>query len=245
MKTKGRAFVVDTETTGQREGMQVIELAYAPLHVTDGPVRYGTIFYSRYKPTLDITPEAMACHNILAEDLAECPPSSEAVLPESAEFIVAHNADYDWEALGKPNVKRICTLALARKYFPGGGHKLAQMMYRILPPKEARKFVTGSHCAKDDLRCCALLLSAIVDRIGPENVTTWEGLWEVCELAREPDVWTFGKHRDERIDDTPKGYIRWAIDNLTNPDPYLVRKLRRILGEPLECTQTLEPSQSS
>ena len=52
-------------------------------------------------------------------DLIDCDPSYTVKLPPDAEYIIGHNVDFDWKALGQPNVKRICTQALARHGCPG------------------------------------------------------------------------------------------------------------------------------
>lgn len=223
------AYILDTETTGQKQGQQqVIELAYAELKLH--PVRFKSIRTQRFLPSCDILPEAMAVHGILITDLAGLLPSASAKIPQ-CDYIVGHSVDYDWEALAKPDVKRICTLALSRRYFPGGSHSLGAMMYRIMPPQLARELLRKQHEAYSDLACCALLLDSLVTAIGLSETADWEELWKISEEAREPLVWAFGKHNGQPIEDAGRGYWRWAVENLTEPDLYLIRKLKRLLGD--------------
>jgi hypothetical protein len=39
-------------------------------------------------------------------------------LPADATYLIGHNIDFDWGAIGQPDIKRICTLALSRKVWP-------------------------------------------------------------------------------------------------------------------------------
>ena len=52
------------------------------------------------------------------EELVDCPPASNFRLPKDLQYLIGHNIDFDWQAVGQPDVKRICTLALARKVWP-------------------------------------------------------------------------------------------------------------------------------
>ncbi len=230
-------YILDTETTGWPEAeLEAIELAYAELKLDAGPLRYGTIWAGYYKPEREILAAARAAHNILDQELEGCPPSDTARIPGDAEYIVAHNVDYDWHAIGCPDVKRICTLALCRRYYPGGSHSIGSMMYRLLAQQEAKLLLTKAHSAKADLRCCAVILAALLEKL--PQVTSWESLWSISEDAREPLEWTFGKYKGQSIESTPSDYLRWGLANMTEADQYLRRKMARVLEERNKCKPT-------
>src|SRR5690606_38893005 len=102
-----------------------------------------------YKPSKPSTFGAMAVHHILPHELEGCPPSSECKLPADAEYIVGHNVDYDWEAVGKPNVKRICTCAMARWVWPeADSHSQSALLYMTLGATDRiRKRLMDAHRA--------------------------------------------------------------------------------------------------
>jgi exodeoxyribonuclease X len=183
-------MLLDTETT-DTDAPDVIQLAYTPL--IDSPLSdVKGAMQLRFKPTKPISLGAMATHHIIAKDLENCPlwPGAWAP-PEDCEYIIGHSVDFDWKAIGKPNVKRICTLALARKAWPGlDSHKLSALMYHIYPHPMAREFVRGAHDAVVDVDLLARLLFVLVDAFG--RPATWEKLWEISEDARVPTHMTFG-----------------------------------------------------
>jgi exodeoxyribonuclease X len=75
-------------------------------------------FVQRYNPGKPITLGALVTHHIMDEELVDCPLVASFTPPGHVDYIIGHNVDFDWEVIGKPEVKRICTLALARKLWP-------------------------------------------------------------------------------------------------------------------------------
>jgi DNA polymerase III, epsilon subunit and related 3''-5'' exonucleases len=75
-------------------------------------------FVQRYRPEKKIELGAIAVHHILDEDLADCPPANTFHLPSETEYLVGHSIDFDWEVIGRPEVKRICTYAMSRRLWP-------------------------------------------------------------------------------------------------------------------------------
>jgi exodeoxyribonuclease X len=227
----GCAYILDTETTDAGDAPEVIQLAimgpmYTPL--TDAPT--ATF---RYKPGKPISIGAMATHNIIAEDLEASPPWVGYTLPSDCAYIIGHAIDFDWRAIGSPNVKRICTLALSRSLWPDiDSHKLTALMYHIHSHKFARALVKGAHDAEADVCLCLRLLLHLYEEQF-DDAMNWEQIWRMSEEARIPKVFSFGKYKGEEISHIKAvdgGYINWCLSgkcDLVNEDEYLRRALTR------------------
>ncbi len=230
MQQQAEVIIFDTETTGFKDA-EIIEAAWL---VVDHPTTLHFIegYHERFKPTKPIELGALSTHHILAEELEDCRPSAEFRLPEGLRFLVGHNVDYDWEVAGKPDVKRICTLALSRWLWPDiDAHNQTAMMYFLCTDhKWVRDAVKQAHSALHDVRNCQVVLSNIIYEIqmreGPDaDPLTWDRLWEISEVARIPTKMTFGKHKGEKIEDIPYSYVSWLMRQ-PDLDPYLEKALR-------------------
>jgi hypothetical protein len=79
---------------------------------------------------------------------------------------------------------------------------------------------------------CWLILTHIITKIG--EPATWEEVWKLCEEARVPTVFSFGKFKGEAISDVrarDPGYIRWCLSgkcDIVNGDPYWQKALKEI-----------------
>lgn len=229
-----KAYIADTETTGhyeEQEKPEVIELAYAEVRASDFALL--ELFSGRFRPACPITFGAMAVHHIIPSDLEGCPPSSEAKLPADCDYLIGHNIDYDWKALGSPPlIKRIDTLAIARRVWESSpGHSLGACLYRVLDPAVAREHLRYAHSAIADVSMCHILLKHFCSLPGVEGeVMSWEELWEWSEACRIPRMWTFGKYRGRKIghefgvNQPDRGYHAWCARQL-EMDPYLKKAL--------------------
>jgi len=216
------AILFDTETTGLTEP-EIIEAAWIQL---SDPICIDeqNYFEQRYKPSKPIELGALATHHIYDEELQDCPPSSSFSLPEGTEYIIGHNVDYDWGAIGKPDVKRICTKALSCSLWPeADSHSQSAMIY-LLERVGAREMLKNAHSALTDIRNCWYLLHHITLKLC-DSITDWESLWLASEAARIPKVMPFGKHRGIKITDLPSDYKQWMLRQ-PDVDPYLVKALR-------------------
>lgn len=217
------AIVLDTETTGFDEP-RVVELATAEIIARPGPTfAMGAAVVERFKPPKPIQLGAMATHHIIPADLEECPPTPDKFdLPR---FIVAHNADFDWQAVGAPeDVKRIDTLALAREAWPDlDSYSLPALTYHLYPHAEARELLKNAHSAAADIAlcfhvfCCALLTIQTEAPLG-----SWGAIWKLSEACRVPKRMTFGKHEGAPIADVPRDYAEWYARQ-DETDPYLIK----------------------
>lgn len=218
------AVILDTETTTAKatdeRPLEVMELAYRDCHTRD-------LFHKRYKPSMPPQWGALAVHGITMEEVEACQPSAQARhdAPHQASYWIGHNIDFDWQALGSPPVKRICTLALSRALWPEmDSHTLTAMMYFIkgATPK-TREELRSAHSAEADIDFCETLLQTVM---AVTKERTLEGLWELSEDARIPKTMTFGKFKGEPIAKVDRGYASWYARQ-PDTDPYVLIAFRR------------------
>lgn len=218
------AIIIDTETTGF-DNPEVIELAYVNYPEDEGDCG----FRARFKPSRPIEWGALATHHILPEDLVDCPASEGAFarVPE-VDYFIGHGVDFDWGILGRPQVKRICTLAMARNLWPEvDSHSLSAMTYFISEDKSAaRERLRNAHSALADVLLCADLLKVIcaVAKILPDDL---ERLYAFSEDSRIPRIMTFGKYKGEPVSSVDRGWYNW-YRRQSDTDPYLLEAFRRL-----------------
>lgn len=222
------ALLIDVETT--RHGGSVIELA--AIEVDTRGLVVGEIVNQRYSPDDEISLGAMAVHHILPSDLEGMPSCREAVLPD-CEYVIGHNVDYDWQAVGSPSAKRICTLALARRIWPQlDTHTVTALAYHLLGANDStRDRVRAAHCAMADVLLTLDILRAIIAHFESRDyaIDSFEKLWNASEKSRVPTHFTFGKHKGEAIGDVPASYRSWLLSQ-PNVDPYLAKAIDSSLG---------------
>ncbi|WP_379544526.1 hypothetical protein [Psychrobacter sp. R86515] len=94
------------------------EAAYSIVDIINGKV---TVLQAprakRFNPLKDISLGSMAISHICDEDLTNEPPHTDFRLPNSVEYLIGHNIDFDMAALKNAGVthipKLICTNAMA------------------------------------------------------------------------------------------------------------------------------------
>lgn len=234
------AVVLDTETTGTGDDDRVIEFACtSPI---DAPANIClmneeiAIADARFSSDRPISLGAMATHHIIDEDLVGLRPFTGFDTSRGIKYIVGHNIDFDWRMMGRPKVRRICTLALARSLWPDiDSHSLTAMVYHVSRDKSvARSRVRGAHSAKTDVEMLLdVLLPEILLKLNPLAETwtqfTWAKLWEISEDARIPTALSFGKHKGVPLGDVPAEYKRWLLKQ-PDVDPYVAIALKRSLS---------------
>lgn len=221
------AYIFDSETTGLN-APQLVEAAWLKIDSTD-EMRITDQFLARYKPSKPIELGALATSHILDEELVDCPSHETFSLPHDTVFLIGHNVDYDWNVIGQPDVKRICTQALSRMLWPSAdSHSQSAMIYlhyRSVAPALLR----NAHAALDDVKNCHRLLKKIVRVLSQKlgrPVEGWEELWIISEDARIPTHIGFGKHKGMAITDLPSDYKRWLL-NQADIDPFVRKALTR------------------
>ena len=214
-----KTIIFDTEATGIKEPV-LIEAAWLELESIE-PFLVANPFVQRYNPGKPITLGALATHHIMDEELVDCPPASSFKLPDDVSYIIGHNVDFDWEVIGKPEIKRICTLALARKLWPDlDSHTQSALLY-FLERSTAREQLRNAHSAITDVGICAVILDHICEQLG---VKTVEDLYAESEKARIPTTMPFGKHKGMLLSDIPSDYKQWLLGQ-GDIDPYLRKAL--------------------
>ena len=207
-----QAIIFDVEATDKNDAV-IIEAA--SLDVTSlNPFEVGNPWVQRYNPGKPISLGALATHHIMDEELVNCPASSSFWLPAGIKYLIGHNIDFDWVAIGKPEVKRICTLALARSLWPElDSHTQSALLY-FFERDTARDQLRNAHSALADVWICSKIVGQIIDKLHPVSL---DALWEMSEKSRIPTTMPYGKHKGELISQVPTDYKQWLLrqDNVS------------------------------
>lgn len=219
-------YIVDVETSRLKAG-EVIQTCFQRVRMNaegEGRVAAETPELRHFMPRGPMELGALAAHHLTKTYLAKMTDefSESARLPEDCAMIIGHGVDFDWEALGKADVYRVCTLALARAVWPkADSFKLAALVYGILGDA-ARDTLLNSHHALVDVSSCLVVLEQIILLKGYKSFSQ---LYEASEVARVPVLMPFGKHAGERICELDLGYKSWCLKNIEDLDPYLRKAL--------------------
>ncbi len=217
--TMSQAIIFDVEATDKNDAV-LIEAA--SLDVTSlTPFDVGNPWVQRYNPGKPISLGALATHHIMDEELVSCPPSTSFKLPAGTKYLIGHNIDFDWVAIGSPEVKRICTLALARSLWPDlDSHTQSALLY-FFERNTARDQLRNAHSALADVWICSKIVGQIIQKLHPSSL---DAFWEMSEKARIPTIMPFGKHKGEAINLVPSDYKQWMLRQ-DNVSPYLRKAL--------------------
>jgi len=230
-------LIFDTETTSANEDREIIEAGFLQLRsekdlagISDR-ISIDIVsepFEQRYKPSKPSTFGAMAVHHILPEELEECSPSSSFKLPD-CDYIIGHSIDFDWEVAGSPDVKRICTYAMAQHVWQeADSYSQTALLYMALGPSTAlREMLRDAHNALQDCYLTRMLLNEILRK--KLDITTWSELWQFSEDSRIPLRMPITQARGELLTDIDDGLLQWCLDQywLPGEHPYLHQGLVR------------------
>ena len=242
-----QAMILDTELTGLHEPDVIQLAAKGPLSFErwhDGP---NIVEHYKPRPGKVMTIGAMATHRIIPEDLEGYPEWPGVwLLGTNVSYLIGHGIDVDWTAIGAPPyVKRICTLALAKRYYPDlDSYKLVALMYHLVEPHVAREMTTNAHAASVDISLTEFLLDSLIDEINRArgglhpHVQSWETLWEISEAARIPLRIGFSKYGPKNgqpgtlYSEVPVGMLRWICDpvRINDMDPWEVKAAQQQLA---------------
>lgn len=206
-----RLIYLDTETTGFKDPVGVVECAYIELDL-DTLEDVGRQ-HSLIDPQLPIQSSASGIHNITSDMVAESPTLDQwfnDVLGEPFKctdllILAAHNVAYDHPKVAAylpENVKLLCTLKLAKRVFPDAeDHKLTTLKYQYDLGRGA------AHSAMGDVETGVNLLRLIAQETGM-------GLEELLPYQDTPLIYKtmpFGKFKDRPVTEVDRGWLTWYL----------------------------------
>lgn len=210
-------YIFDTELTNRENG-EIIEAAWLKVGASDdddipSPLIATEEYVERFAPEKPTTFGALAVHSILPSELIGCRPSAEFQLPADAEYIIGHSIDFDHKAAGSPpGVKRICTLAMARRLWPDAdSHSQSALLYRLLGATPGtRDLLKDAHSALTDAQNNLRLLQFILH--AKPDIRTWSALWAFSEEARVPTHMPMGRNKGQPIELLESGEMEWYLN---------------------------------
>ena len=242
------AYIVDTETTNRKPPLEIIEAAWIKLPMAAdltgddpdlipdlGPVNlYRAVlnrYCERFKPSVPITFGSMAVHHILPQELENCRPSAEFQLPDDCTYICGHSIDFDWQAIGCPQVKRICTHAMAQHVYPDAtGYSQSALIYMLEGTHDhVRQMLRQAHGAGADVQMNALLLWHILKDM-PTPINRWSALWEFSEECRIPRTCPMKRYEGVPLAELDLGFVDWCLAQHWL-DPYFRKGLERVVKQ--------------
>ena len=185
-------------------------------------------FEQRYNPQKPISLGSQSITQIFDEDVADKPLHTNFVLPADCTYLIGHNIDFDCQVLVNAQcdldkVKRICTLALARYFYPSlDSHTLGALLC-YFHPAIAKKNLKHAHGAKYDIWFTFLVLKSICEQ---QQIGDMDHLYALSEKSRIPSTMGFGKHKGILIKDLPSDYVDWLLKQ-ADLDPYLTIALQQ------------------
>ncbi len=237
-----KALVLDTETTGISTDAQPIAIAYLELQDLEAYPKSVLLYYltamgaaphlkinsfsSFWKPTIPIHPQATLVHGFTEDMVKDYPVYTEFQFPE-VEYMIAHNADFDHRILGKPNVKLICTVKLAKKVFPSTrtdpegvpNYKLTTLIEHLLP--NGRDILDEAHSALGDATLTLIILSLILEKL--PRISTWEELYKLQgesatkskpeKESKKITSMPYGQYKGVPFEEVPLDYLEWILKN--------------------------------
>lgn len=231
--------VIDTETTHiDVLKAEIIEVAGGRYQDTGWDVT--NLMFGSIDP---IPPEASAVHYISNRMIAGLPTFAEKVEEAaaviglgSAQYLVAHNSDYDHQVLDNNFSKAfswknweeyetrdrwLCTWRLSKAilgvdYDTVKSYGLSYMRYFLdldVPDD------LPAHRADADVTTCGRLLERLID-IGMElqildpETDLGPQLHNLCWGPIYIPTWKYGKHRGKKLEEIPTDYYMWALTNM-------------------------------
>jgi len=206
MKQHYEVIVADVETTGLNNHPtlgrpQVIELTTIPLDedlviyknkLASVDIDYlsnalqAIAYTERFLPSMPIHPEAIKVHGIYYKDLMGCRKEETLTFSPTVKYMLGHNIKFDHRCLGKPDVKLICTMELAKvidKHFKLNfdSHKQDNLIVHFYG-EEARKVVKDKHDSFTDTVKTVMLLKKLLEFI--PAIDSWQKLYEFQTILK-------------------------------------------------------------
>lgn len=239
------AIILDTETD---QGQDPRPIQVATIDMTTG--KEWVKYFNSGRP---ISPITTQIHGITDADVAglERFDLAKFTIPE---YLIAHNARFDWRVIGSPDVKLICTVQLARLAFPEWeSYKQGRCIEQLFAPqgevgmKKAYALTKNAHDALADVRMCQVIYRACCERLGVA-VDDFAKVHELLEKQgttsfkrkrsqKSPtsafaiEIMPFGKHKGMAIKHIPKSYAKWLLANATSLEAGLILALKARLAD--------------
>lgn len=246
----GTALILDTETD-QGHDPRPIQIATIDMLTGKEWVKY----FNSGRP---ISPFTTQIHGITDADVKglEAFDLSRFTVPD---YLIAHNARFDWRVIGSPEVKLICTVQLARLAFPEwNSYKQGRCIEQLfasqgaIGQKKALALTAHAHDALGDVRMCYLIYKACCERLGVAE-SDFAKMHELSQTATKANftkrprpkagsqkstsaslelaIMPFGKYKGMPIKAIPKSYAKWLLANATNLEAGLILALKTSVGD--------------
>lgn len=204
---------LDTETTGTGIEDRICQLAYK--------TEDGKIVNELFKPDIPISIDAMCIHHITNKMVAGKPAFAQsqtkqdlvALLNNSTNVLVAHNAGFDVDMLKKEGVlpqKIICSLKLVRHLDSDGKipkHNLQYLRYFL-----DFDINVSAHDALGDVLILEQLFHRLFSKMSGNGKSRESVINEMIEISGRPSLLPkiyFGKHKGTHFKDIPVDYLQW------------------------------------
>lgn len=205
MVTKYRT--IDTETCDFDSG--IVEIASIDLN--DAEIDYTSQQSHFVNPKKPISISAKAIHHITDEMVADSPLIDEIIANyKGADYLVAHNAEFDKRMMPEMDAPFICTLKLARRLWPAlESHSNQYLRYALKLDVHVPEGL-HAHRALYDCIVTASLFKRIKDDSG------WSDT-EMLKITNQPSILHkigFGKHFGMTFEDIYKenpSYFTWYL----------------------------------
>ena len=203
-----RILIGDTETTGVKPPIKACEVAYISLEESMADIETlkrfskldnlsikkaleeylktpGVVFEKRFHPGRPIDPKAAEITGITDEHVKDCPPISTFSFPVETEYVLFHNAIYDYPVLFEPEInkkivdfkeskiKPICTLEISRASLGFKKNSLSSLIEQLYP-EFSTELTENAHGALADCKMVLFLLVKLFRRL--EYIKSWEEL---------------------------------------------------------------------
>lgn len=206
---------LDLETSGFQEDAEVLELGAT--YQRGDAFGCWTRMFRNERP---IPPAARAVHHIWPEDVAAWPTFLEDgdhamrdLVPEDAEFVVAHSAEYEQRFLGDKvrGLPWVCTYKCALRVWPDAPtHSNAGLMYWLMDQglwvaNFKRDMSVPTHRATPDSYITACLARVLLQHATLEQLIQW---------TREPRYITrvpFGDSKGKLFSEVDDGLLHWIL----------------------------------
>ena len=176
---------------------------------------------SYVNPLTPISFEAMNVHHITEEDVENAPLLDEVLCAHSLDgydYVVAHNISYEQAVLPEEyfpeNVRKLCTLALARKLYPVGeveSHKLGVLYYQwgVYKDERLKGFNVELHSAKFDTLVTGLVLEYIL----MDNDITIDQAYDIVNDVTTCNFKRYKGIKWQEVINTDYGYCEYQVEN--------------------------------